>query len=124
MLMLAWINAFHMKLFRKLIRDKMPEILAKERKVVKTRVLENNKEYGEWLRRKLLEEVQEMAEKSYDRAFHVERLAYLEELIGIIAALNGISSEEITKTKEKVIIERGSFRKRLLLESVEESNTP
>lgn len=104
-----------MKLFRKLIRDKMPEILAREGKEIKTRVLEDDKEYGEWLRRKLLEEVQEMVEKPHDRAFHVERLAYLEELIGIIAGLKGISSEEITKTKEKIITERGSFRKRLLL---------
>lgn len=105
-----------MKLFRKLIRDKIPEIFAKEGKEIKIRVLEDDKEYNEWLRRKLLEEVQEMADKPYDRAFHVERLAYLEELIGIIAELKNISPDEIIKTKEKIINERGSFKKRLLLE--------
>mgnify|MGYP001558989002 CR=1 FL=1 len=105
-----------MKLFRKLIRDKMPGILAKEGKTVKTRVLESDAEYFEWLRRKLLEEVQEIAEKPNDRMFLVERLAYLAEIEGIIAELRGITSEEITKRKKQIIAERGSFKKRLLLE--------
>lgn len=106
-----------MKLFRKLIRDKMPEILAKEGTVIKTRILENNTEYFEWLRRKLLEEVQEIAEKPQNKTFLVERLAYLQEIESIIAELKGITQLEISRKKEQIIAERGSFEKRLLLES-------
>ena len=105
-----------MKLFRKLIRDKMPEILAQEGKQIKTRVLEDDAEYFEWLRRKLLEEVQEIAEKPEDTMFLVKRLAYLDEVIALMAEVKWIEKNEIKKAQERIITERGSFRKRLLLE--------
>lgn len=107
-----------MKLFRKLIRDKMPEILAKEGKEIETRILSDNAEYFEWLRRKLLEETQEIAEKPDDRAFLVERFAYLNEILVLMAEVKGIEKDEIKKVRDGIIAERGSFRKRLLLEGV------
>lgn len=112
-----------MKLFRKLIRDKMPEIFMRDGKAIKTRVLENDAEYFEWLRRKLLEETQEIAEKSNDPVFIVERLAYLDEILALMAEVKKIKKGEIQKTQKRIIAERGSFRKRLLLENGYESNT-
>lgn len=121
--MLNGLVAFHMKLFRKLIRDKMPEILTKgilpagwRRNQIKIRILEDDAEYFEWLRRKLLEEIQEMAEKSEDMTFLVERFAYLDEILALMAEVKGIKKNEIKKAQERIIAERGSFRKRLLLE--------
>ncbi|MBI3274339.1 MAG: hypothetical protein HYZ69_04305 [Candidatus Colwellbacteria bacterium] len=49
-----------MKIFKKLIRDKMPEIMEREGKKLVTRVLKDDKEYVEALLRKLIEEIQEM----------------------------------------------------------------
>jgi predicted house-cleaning noncanonical NTP pyrophosphatase (MazG superfamily) len=102
----------------------MPEILLQGGKQIKTRVLENDAEYFEWLRRKLLEEVQEMAEITGKKTlapievarFLAERLAYLDEIEGIMAELKGITPEDIQKKKEHIITERGEFKKRLLLE--------
>ncbi|MEK6939795.1 MAG: hypothetical protein AABX31_03635 [Nanoarchaeota archaeon] len=105
-----------MRLFRKLIRDKMPEILAQEGRQIKTRVLENDAEYFEWLRRKLLEETQEMAEKPDDEMFLVERFAYLDEIFALMAEVKKIEKNEIKKAQKHIIAERGNFRKRLLLE--------
>ena len=105
-----------MKLFRKLIRDKMPEILAQEGKKIKTRVLKDDAEYFEWLRRKLVEEAQEIAENPEDTIFLTERFSYLNEILALMAEMKGIKKDEVRKAQEHIIAERGSFRKRLLLE--------
>ena len=105
-----------MRFFRKLIRDKMPAILAKKGKNTKTRVLEDDGEYFEWLRRKMIEELQEMTEKQNDHMFHVERFAYLHEILFLMMAVRGIEKDEIKKAQKRIIQERGSFKKRLLLE--------
>jgi predicted house-cleaning noncanonical NTP pyrophosphatase (MazG superfamily) len=106
----------YMKIFRKLIRDKMPEKLQAEGKEHAVRVLEDDTEYFEWLRRKLIEEIQEMTEEPDNTEFIKTRLAYLYEIIDIMRNVKGFSAEEIELRKNKIIEERGSFDKRLLLE--------
>ena len=107
---------FHMKLFRKLIRDNMPEILAKEGKKIKTRILKEDAEYFEWLRRKMLEELQEISEQPDNKIFLTERFAYLDEILSLLAEIKGVGKGEIKEAQKRIIRERGSFKKRLLLE--------
>ncbi|PJE64534.1 MAG: hypothetical protein COU90_01690 [Candidatus Ryanbacteria bacterium CG10_big_fil_rev_8_21_14_0_10_43_42] len=105
-----------MKIFKKLIRDKMPEKFAAEGTKLKTRVLEDDTEYFEWLRRKLIEEIQEMTEEPDNAEFIKTRLAYLYEITDIMRSIKGFSQEDVNAVKNKIIEERGSFEKRLLLE--------
>lgn len=90
--------------------------MTKKGTLLKTRVLENDAEYFEWLRRKLIEELQEMTEPDKTDEFLKERFAYLDEIIGIMRSVKKFDAEEIESVKQRIIAERGSFEKRLLLE--------
>lgn len=105
-----------MKIFRKLIRDKMPEIYAREGTTLTTRTLTDDAEYFEWLRRKLIEELQEMTEEGATDDFLKDRFAYLDEIADLMRDVKGFSAQELEEIKQRIIAERGSFTKRLLLE--------
>lgn len=103
-----------MKIFRKLIRDNIPEIMAAKGEKPVTRIL-NEEEYRTALENKLLEEVQEMRQG----ASKSEEIADIYEVLEALIAANGFSAEDIRALKEKKRAERGGFEKRLFLESVE-----
>ncbi len=103
-----------MKIFRKLIRDKIPEIIAQNGEKAITRVLDDA-EFLAALENKLLEEVQEMrqgAEKKME-------LADIYEVLDALIQAYGFSEEEILQIKAKKRTERGGFEKRLFLEGTE-----
>ncbi len=104
-----------MKIFRKLIRDKIPEILAQEGKKANIRILDE-KEYIEALERKLIEEVQEMRQGDDPK----EKIAYLYEILDALIAAHGLHKEEVGNIQKIQHEERGGFTKRLFLEGVEE----
>jgi predicted house-cleaning noncanonical NTP pyrophosphatase (MazG superfamily) len=102
-----------MKIFRKLIRDKIPEII-KDGKPV-TRVL-SDAEFLQALENKLLEEVQEMRDKNADKKME---LADIYEVLDVLLKTYGFSKKEILEIQKKKREERGGFDKKLFLESVE-----
>lgn len=107
------------KVFNKLIRDKIPEIIQRDRgSLAKTRILEGQ-DYRDALKTKVTEEAAELL-NAKSREDITNELADLEELIRTIAAENGIALEELEMIRQKKLRERGGFEKRLWLESIEE----
>ena len=102
-----------MTVYNKLVRDRVPEIIAAEGKMPKTRIL-NNEEYLDALIQKLGEEYEEF--KADNSA---EELADIQEVILALADALNIAHSDLAKTLSDKAIKRGGFKKRIFLESVE-----
>lgn len=100
------------KIYDKLVRDKIPEIIMKSGKTCLVEVLDNDK-YVDLLDKKLFEEMLE-----YHQDKSVEELADIVEVIYAIAKSRGLSVEEFEKIRNKKADERGGFDKKILLKSV------
>jgi len=103
-----------MKIYKKLVRDKIPEIIEKDNLVPICRTL-NNKEYQIELNKKLVEEVKEYLESQ-----ETEELADIVEVIYSIVKLKNISLEDFEKIRIDKVEKRGSFDKKIFLEREEE----
>ena len=76
--------------YPKLVRDRIPEIVREHEGVdVPTRILEDDAEYEESIRRKIIEEAAELAAAQTDD-HTIEELADLEELVDELLALKGL----------------------------------
>lgn len=106
-----------MKIFKKLIRDNMPEIMEAQGKHLVTRVL-SEEEYIPALENKLLEEVQEL--RTDPAESKMEKMAYIYEILDTLRDALRITQETIMEEREKKLAERGGFSKRLFLESAED----
>ena len=104
-----------MKVYNKLVRDKIPEIIACDNgKNCKIRIMEDG-EYLEKLNTKLQEELKEYLESG-----EIEELADLEEVLRAILDIKNVSYEEFEKIRNKKVEKRGAFKKKIFLESVSE----
>lgn len=97
---------------RKLIRDKIPQIIEANKGEYKVRVMKEN-EFKEELRKKLIEEVKEVKGAEKDKL--LKELADVLELIKSIAESENISFELVEKKQKQRRKERGGFKKRLFL---------
>ncbi|QGQ95886.1 phosphoribosyl-ATP pyrophosphohydrolase [Paenibacillus psychroresistens] len=105
-----------MKIYNKLIRDKIPQIM--ESKGVMYSVSElSEDEYSKKLNEKLQEELDEYLTAS--PSDQVEELADLVELVFALLENKGVSIEEFEEIRIKKREDRGGFEKRLLLISTE-----
>jgi predicted house-cleaning noncanonical NTP pyrophosphatase (MazG superfamily) len=104
-----------MRIFKKLIRDNVPEIMAKEGNTLNVRVLENDEEYKEALRRKVVEEISELKEAETKKEA-LDKIAYIHEIAEALGDIYGLTNEEVHKHKEKTRHEKGGFQRRLFLE--------
>lgn len=104
-------------IYNKLIRDKIPEIIEKAGKKVKTRVLDKE-EYEKQLRKKLAEEAAELINAEDDKLLN--ELADVQELIDVILKFKSISKTKLAKFQKQKCKKRGGFKKKLFLEFVEE----
>ena len=103
-----------MKLFRKLIRDRVPEIIERDGKKANVRVLDDA-EFLTALENKLLEEVQEMRQGADKKT----EIADIYEVLDVLIEASGFSKEEISAIQKKKREERGGFDKKLFLESAD-----
>lgn len=103
-----------MKIFRKLVRDRVSEIMEADGKKPVTRILDD-REYGIALENKLLEEVQEMRQGADKK----EEIADIHEVLDALIAAHGFSQEEILEIQKKKRAARGGFSKKIFLESAE-----
>ena len=102
-----------MKVYNKLVRDRIPEIIEESGRTCKTRILDED-EYLEKLDEKLLEEVAEyLADKS------LEEMADVLEVLQTISLARGYSLGELESVRKKKAEERGAFRDRIFLEYTE-----
>ena len=101
-----------MKVYNKLVRDKIPEIIKEKGDLAETREL-SDLEYLKELNKKLKEEVVEYLEDN-----NVEELADIVEVIyGILNAKN-VSLDEFEKIRKDKVDKRGAFSKKIFLEKV------
>ena len=102
------------KIYSKLVRDKIPEIIAAQGKALKTRVL-SEEEHLQELITKLAEEYEE-----FKADLNVEELADLQEVLFGLADALGITREELEKVRAEKAEKRGGFKQKIFLESAEE----
>lgn len=103
-----------MKTYYKLVRDKIPEIIAATGNTCTMRTL-SKVEYMQALDEKLYEEMDE-----YQMAHEVEELADLLEVIYAAAAARGVTAEQLDALRAEKAEKRGRFEKRIFLKFVEE----
>ena len=104
-----------MKLYNKLVRDKIPEIIRQSNKIPATHILDDEA-FLSALDRKLDEEC---AEYHSDR--NLEELADILEVLYAIAETKGCSVESLEVLRREKAVKRGGFKERIFLESVKEA---
>jgi len=103
-----------MKVYNKLVRDLIPQIIEKNGKKFDTHIADDE-EYGKLLEEKLKEEVNEYLEDK-----NLEELAdVLEVLVGLAGHL-GYTEEELFEKRKQKKLERGGFNEKVVLERVGE----
>jgi len=101
------------KVFNKLVRDKIPEIIKQNNEIATVRLL-NDKEYKEELNKKLLEECNEIINATSTNET-LEEIADILEVIDSIIKLNNLTIEECKKIQQEKRVKRGGFKKRIFL---------
>ena len=107
------------KIYNKLVRDKIPDIILKDQKICKTKIL-LEQDYKELLKRKLLEEANEVCQ-AVSKEEICKEIADVWEVVDAIMDTFHLSKEEVLKEKEQKAFRNGKFEKRILLESVEDT---
>jgi len=103
------------KIYNKLVRDNIPEIIEKDHKECNIRILEKE-EYFVELNKKLDEEIKEYKEK-----YSIEELVDVQEIINSIVKVKGYSLEEFNKIRKTKKMKNGGFDKKLFLIDVEDN---
>ncbi len=97
------------KKYNKVVRDKIPEIIAESGKKFNIKHLDDEPFLAE-LEKKLTEEVNE-----YSESKDVEELADLLEVIYRISNLKGVNSDELDEIRKDKAEKRGKFDSNLFL---------
>jgi predicted house-cleaning noncanonical NTP pyrophosphatase (MazG superfamily) len=100
------------KMYNKLVRDKIPTIIEQEGKKCNVSVLDD-KEYLKALDTKLDEELAE-----YHKDQNVEELADLLEVLYAVSEARGFTKDELEAVRIRKAEKRGQFKEKLFLESV------
>ena len=98
--------------YKKLVRDKIPEICKNNGEEPVIRIL-SDQEYLEELNKKLQEEMKEYLESG-----EVEELADLEEVLRAILVVKKVSYDEFENIRRAKVNKRGAFKKKIYLEDV------
>lgn len=101
-----------MKVYNKLVRDKIPDIILKDNELPVTRILDDE-EFIKELNKKLQEEVNEYLEGE-----NIEEMVDILEVIRAILEYKMVSYEEIEDKRKKKSQKRGAFKDKIYLEKV------
>jgi predicted house-cleaning noncanonical NTP pyrophosphatase (MazG superfamily) len=104
----------NVKVYSKLVRDKIPEIIKASGKICTTEIL-SNADYIRALDAKLDEELAE-----YHNSHNTEELADLLEVIRAVSIARGCSLNELERIRAEKVKQRGGFEKKILLKEVTE----
>jgi len=102
------------KIYNKLVRDNIPEIIEADNKTCLIEILSDEK-YIEMLDEKLNEELLE-----YQESKDIEEIADMLEVVHAIVVARGYSVEELEKIRKDKADKRGGFVKKILLKEVTE----
>lgn len=100
-----------MKIYNKLVRDNIPDIMIKKGINPVIRIL-SDEEYLVELNKKLLEEVNEYLESG-----EILELADIEEVILAILEYKKVSKSEFEDIRKSKVLKRGAFKDKIFLES-------
>ena len=103
-----------MKIYNKLVRDRIPEIILSSSRKPITSVLDKDN-YKKELDKKLQEELQE-----YLKDDNVEELADLVEVVYAILDFKNVTIQKFERIRNEKVSQRGAFKDRIFLERVEE----
>ena len=98
-----------MKIYNKLVRDNIENIMLGKGLKPVTRIL-SDEEYLKELNKKLLEEINEYLESE-----EPEEIADIEEVILAILKVKGLTKENIEEIRKEKSSKRGAFDKKLFL---------
>lgn len=101
-----------MKVYNKLVRDRIPEVIEKSGSTCEIEIVEGIKKQ-ELLEKKLLEEVNEYMEDK-----NLEELADVMEVLFGLANELGYSEEDLLKKRNQKLQERGGFKEGIVLKNV------
>ncbi|SHJ10955.1 Predicted house-cleaning noncanonical NTP pyrophosphatase, all-alpha NTP-PPase (MazG) superfamily [Clostridium cavendishii DSM 21758] len=101
-----------MKVYNKLVRDRIPEIIKNSGSECEYSML-TGEEKTEMLEKKLMEEAGEFLEVK-----NLEELADVVEVLFGLAEDLGYSEEELVRAREKKRGERGKFKEGIVLEKI------
>lgn len=96
--------------YNKLVRDKIPEYI-KSKGGVPIIHIADEEEYWKKLKEKLQEEIEE-----FNANETIEEMADIQEVIDAMCSYKKFDKKELLSTKEKKAEERGSFKKKIILE--------
>ena len=99
----------NMKIYNKLVRDKIPSIMEKNGEIAYIRQL-GEQEYKLQLEKKLDEEI-----KEYHESNNLEELADILEVVYALCEVDGYTIEELQRKYVKKHEKRGGFSKRIFL---------
>lgn len=106
------------KVYYKLVRDHIPEIIESDGKICTFETL-SDENYISLLDQKLNEELAE-----YQESKSLEELADLLEVIRAVVKARGWTMEELERVRASKAIERGGFEEKILLREVREGGKP
>lgn len=107
------------KVYNKLIRDRIPQIIEEQGNRAVTRKL-NGQEYLTYLNKKLKEEVDEYLEADEEGTVDesIEELADILEVMQAISLAKYVPIERLEEMRKEKAAARGTFSKMLVLEKV------
>ncbi|MFA4996034.1 MAG: nucleoside triphosphate pyrophosphohydrolase [Patescibacteria group bacterium] len=108
------------RIYNKLVRDQIPEIIARDNATCETRTMEQE-EFITALAEKLTEESKEFTEAE-EKSAQIKELADISEVIKTIMAELDIDPDEVEVVRQQRRDERGGFEKRIFLISTEGGN--
>lgn len=103
------------KLYSKLVRDRIPEIIESDGKTCVTETLSDER-YLKMLDMKLNEELAE-----YQESKSLEELADLLEVMRTVVNARGWTLEQLEQIRQEKATQRGGFEKKILLKEVIEN---
>lgn len=100
------------KVYQKLVRDRIPEIIEADGKTCVTETL-SDRRYLEMLDAKLAEELAE-----YRESKSLEELADLLEVMRAVVQARDWTWEQLEQVRQEKAVQRGGFEKKILLKEV------
>lgn len=107
-----------MKIYNKLIRDRIPEIIEKDGNTADIIIL-SEESFKQAIKEKLIEEATEVLNAD-NRDEVLSELADLQEVMDTIKQMYNINTLEVNTIQAVKALQRGKFEKRLYLKSVKE----
>ena len=102
------------KIYNKLVRDRIPEIIEADGRMCTTEILLDDR-YLQMLDAKLNEELAE-----YQESKSLEELADLLEVMRAVASTRGWNWEQVEQDRQEKAAQRGGFEKNIFLKEVRE----